>query len=64
MGKPDLDSTDHSLRKQAGLRLSSERHVWDTQSEKEQELSRLKTTTPLRVFRVLYAAFGMALLLL
>ena len=30
----------------------------------EQELRRLKTTTPLRVFRVLYTAFGIALLLL
>jgi hypothetical protein len=30
----------------------------------EQELSRLKTTTAQRVFRVLYTAFGVALLLL
>ncbi len=30
----------------------------------EQELSRLKTTTAQRVFRALYTAFGVALLLL
>ena len=30
----------------------------------EQELKRLKTTTAQRVFRVLYTAFGVALLLL
>ena len=55
MFRPQLPS-ENDLERRERERMES--------GPQEQEISRLKNTTPLRVFRVLYTVVGIALLLL
>ena len=55
MFRPQLPS-ENDLERRERERMES--------GSQEQEISRLKNTTPLRVFRVLYTVVGIALLLL